>query len=189
MTEDKPIIFIRGENISLAPLNINHVEQYTAWENDIRVRVYARNAQPMTIEQYKKEIEPKGEGAKKAIFMEIWHNSDNKAIGNCGYSNIRWFDRICLMGLQIGEPEYWGQAYATEATSLLIDYGFKELNFHKIYAYIFTPNVASWKCAEKNGLTREAILKKDVYINGKYEDTLVYSILKEDWLKSHSKII
>ncbi|MCJ7647715.1 MAG: GNAT family N-acetyltransferase [Candidatus Lokiarchaeota archaeon] len=183
MTEDKPIIFIRGENVSLVPLNIDHVEQYTAWKNDVRVRVYARNAEPITVEQFKKSIEPKDEGAKKEITMEIWHNKDKKAIGSCGFFNIRWFERICLMGLKIGEPEYWEQSHATEATSLLIDYGFKELNFHKIYAYVFTPNVASWKCAEKNGLTREAILKKDTYINGKYEDTYVYSILKEDWLK------
>jgi len=184
MREDKPIIFIKGENISLAPLDINHVEQYAAWENDIRVRVYARNAEPITIEKFKKDIEPKGGDVKKEITMEIWHNTDKKAIGNCGYFNIRWFERICFMGLQIGEPDYWGKTYATEATSLLIDYGFKELNFHKIYAYIFTPNVASWKCAEKNGLIREGTLKKDSYINGKYEDTFVYSILKEDWLKS-----
>ncbi len=184
MTEDKPMVFIRGETISLAPLNSDHVEQYAAWENDIRVRVYARNAEPKTIERFKQFFESIDGGVKNEIIMEIWHNTDNKAIGNCGYHNIRWFDRICVMGLQIGEPEYWGQAYATEATSLLIDYGFKELNFHKLYGYIFTPNIASWKCAEKNGLTREAVLKKDAYINGKYEDTYVYSILKEDWLKT-----
>jgi len=183
MTEEKPIIFIKGQNISLVPLNSNHVEQYAAWENDFRVRVYARNVQPKSVELFKQYLEPKGEGLKNELTMEIWHNTDNKAIGDCGYHNIRWFDRTCVIGLQIGEPKYWGQTYATEATSLLIDYGFKELNFHKLYGYIFTPNVASWKCAEKNGLTREAVLKKDSYINGKYEDTYVYSILKEDWLK------
>jgi len=87
------------------------------------------------------------------------------------------------MGLMIGEPDYWGHHIGTEATRLLINYAFNELNLNKLYGEIFSPNTGSIRCAENNGFTREAILKNDVYIDGEYKDTHIYSLLREEWIK------
>jgi len=68
---------------------------------------------------------------------------------------------------------------------LLIDYGFKELNFHKIYAGIFEPNIGSWTVAEKDGFILEGVKKKAIFVDGEYIDTRRYRMLKKDWLKNH----
>ena len=81
------------------------------------------------------------------------------------------------------QSEYWGQNICSEATNLIVEYAFNELNLYKLYAGIFSPNKGSCRCAEKSGFIREAIFKKDMFIEGEFVDTFVYSLLKENWLK------
>lgn len=175
--------FIEGENVNLLPLNSEHIKLYVKWENNPNVRRYSRNTFPMTVEEYKKRFKPEKTSAKTRILFEIWHKKDKKPIGFAEIHDISWLDRRALIGLLIGETEYWGQNLATEAGKLLIAYGFKELNLNKIYTAIFSPNIASWRCAEKIGMTREAVLKDHIYIDGKYYDDFKYCIFREQWLK------
>ena len=158
---------------------------YVKWENDPKVRIYARNIIPKTAEDMKKLLEPpEGRMLKKEISFEVWHKSDKKAIGFGEVADIDWYDQKGWLGLIIGEPEYWGQKIGEEVTRLMVKYAFNELNLFKIYAGINSANIGSWRCAEKNGLTREAVFKKEAYVNGKYFDVFVYSLFKEDWVKN-----
>ncbi|MFX0027941.1 MAG: GNAT family N-acetyltransferase [Candidatus Hermodarchaeota archaeon] len=185
MEEDKgkkSIPFIEGKDINLCPPNTEHINLYTRWMNNPRIRKYARYEFPQIIEEVKKWFEPKQETMKSEIFLEIWHKADEKPIGYAGFIDIRWLDRNAFLFYLIGEPEYWGKGFATEAAKLVLEYGFNELNFNKINATVFTPNVSSVKVVEKNGFKHELTLKKEIYIDGKYIDALKYSILKREWL-------
>ena len=174
--------FIEGENVNLLPLNLEHIKLYVKWENNPKVRKFSRNAFPVTIEEYKKRLKPEETNSRTRVLFEIWHKKDKKPIGFAEIHDISWHDRRALIGLLIGETEYWGHNLATEAGKMLIEYGFKELNLNKLYTAIFSPNIASWRCAEKIGMTREAVLKDHVYIDGKYYDDFKYAIFRNQWL-------
>ena len=173
--------FIEGKNIDLVPYNMEHLELYVKWVNDLKVRLYSRNMIPKTVEEYKKRIESSNERYPTDIGFEIFHKKDKKPIGTCGIFRINWIDRKAFVGLSIGEPDYWGQNLATEATSLIVKYAFEELNLRKLMAHINAPNIGSWRCAEKNGFIRIGILEKDTYVNGEYIDTYIYSLAREKW--------
>lgn len=180
--EDKVFPFIEGENVSLCPVNMDHIHLYTKWMNDPQLRKYARYNMPQTIEEVKKLFEPKEEPVKNEIFFEIWHKKDEKPIGFVGLIRIQWLTRNAHIFYLI-EPNYWGQNNGTEVGKLVLEYSFKELNLHKITARMFSPNKASLRVAEKIGLTYEITLKQEVYIDGEHIDALEYSIFKEDWMK------
>jgi ribosomal-protein-alanine N-acetyltransferase len=187
MTEDKekvelPYTFIEGENVLLTPLKMEHVNLYTKWRNNPIVRVYGRGVIPVTEEQIKKQLEPPSDwSAPTSVDFEIWHKKDNKSIGDTGLFSIDWYNRKAYIGMMIGESEYWNQNLGTECTRLVVGFAFGELNLNKLLALIFTPNIASKKCAEKNGFKLEATLKEDIFIDGEYKDTLIYSINKNQW--------
>ena len=187
MTDDIIPIFIEGETIDLIPLNIENIKLYAKWENNPKVRIYSRNIIPRTLEDMKKHLEPSERHSRRTpkneVSFEIWHKKDKKTIGFGGVSDINWYNQQAYLGLLIGEPDYWGQKIGEEATRLLVEYAFNELNIFKIKASILAINKGSWRCAEKNGFTRVATFKKDMYVNGEYLDNYVYSLLKEDWLK------
>ena len=179
------IPFIEGENVGLAPTNLEHIHLYTKWNNDPKARHYARNMMPHTTEDLKKWFEPRG-GLGNHVGFEIWHKKDKVPIGTCGFGRIDWVDRNANIYMSIGEPKYWNKNLGTEASRLLIDYGFKELNFFKIYAGVFEPNIRSWSVAEKDGFILEGVEKKVMFIDGQYVDARKYRLFKEDWLNRQS---
>ncbi len=181
MTDVSP--FIDGNEIAFLPLNSEHVKLYAIWRNRPNVRVFGRSVLPKTVEEIKRLFESSTREMPDSVDFELWHKKDQKAIGDAGVFNINWFNRSAKMGLIIGEPDYWGQHIGSEATQLLVNYAFNELNINKLYCEIISPNTGSIRCAENNGFTREAILKNDVFIDGEYKDTYLYSLLREEWLK------
>jgi RimJ/RimL family protein N-acetyltransferase len=180
------IPFIEGENVALAPTNLNHIHLYTKWSNNPKARLYARNMMPYTTEDLKKWFEPR-EGFTQHVGFEIWHKKDKIPIGTCGFGRIDWVDRNANIYMSIGEPAYWNKNLGTEASRLLIDYGFKELNFFKIYAGVFEPNIRSWSVAEKDGFVLEGVEKKAIFIDGEYVDARKYRLFKDDWLNRKTK--
>ncbi len=183
MTTKHNFTFIQGDIIDLVPLNSEHVNLYVKWENNPNVRIYARNIIPRTVEDMKKKFEPSKDKIKKEINFEIWHKKAKIPIGFGEVADINWYAQNGWIGLIIGEPEYWGQKIGEEATRLMVEYAFNELNLYEIFAGINSANIGSWRCAEKSGFTREATFKKNQYVNGKYFDTFIYTLFKEDWLK------
>lgn len=76
----------------------------------------------------------------------------------------------------VGEP-YWGNGYATEAVQAMIQFAFKEKQFHKVYAMHFASNPASGKVMLKAGMVKEGVLSQHVIKEDKYEDLVQYGII------------
>ena len=71
----------------------------------------------------------------------------------------------------------------TDAMTEVLAFGFNVLNLNKITASFFPHNPASGRVMEKCGMKQEAVLKQEIYKNGKFLDSVWYSILKEDFKK------
>ena len=75
---------------------------------------------------------------------------------------------------------YWRQGYATEAVSRAIDYAFRELGFHRVFATVDPTNKASIALLKKLGLREEGLFKQHKFIKGKWRDSLVYAMLHHE---------
>jgi RimJ/RimL family protein N-acetyltransferase len=176
--------FIEGDSVELCPIDLDNAKLYTKWDSDPQVRRYARNMIPHTIDEIKIRYEPEKVRAKSSINFEVWHKKDKKLIGLAGFNHINWYDRNTNIFAIIGEKDYWGKGIGTEIALLLIEYGFNELNMHKIKAGIFSPNASSLRVAEKAGFKYEATHKEEIYIDGAFVDQIKLSLFKNDWIDS-----
>ncbi|MDR2276073.1 MAG: GNAT family N-acetyltransferase [Sphingobacterium sp.] len=104
-------------------------------------------------------------------------NKNRKFLGAIGLHD-QGSDKAEL-GYWLGIPN-WNNGYVTEAAKAIIRYGFRELNFNKIFATYFPHNPASGKVMEKIGMQKEAVLKQHLKKDGRYYDIPMYSIFKED---------
>lgn len=187
--KDKDVpVFIEGKTISFAVQNSEHIDLYAKWMNNPKVRVFARFEMPIRLEDIKKWFEPRKGRVHNFVVFEIWHNKDNKPIGQCGLAWIDWVSGWANAFLYIGEPDYWGQSIATEATEMLVEYAFNELNLHKLQGVAAVENVGSWSVAEKVGFKFNGIRKDEMFVDGKYFSNKTYGILKEDWMKRKKEI-
>ena len=84
--------------------------------------------------------------------------------------------RIALQG-----KDFYGQGYGTEATKLIVDYGFSQLNLHRIELEVYDFNPRAQRVYEKAGFKKEGV-KRDVLLwEGSYQSAIVMSILEDEW--------
>jgi RimJ/RimL family protein N-acetyltransferase len=173
--------FIEGDRIDLVAQISEYIPLICKWDNDPKVRHYARRVWPTSPEDIKSWFEPRSGGPREIIFFAIYHKTDKRLIGSIGFFQINWLNRNAYISAAIGEPDYWGKGIVGEAANLLIRYGFTELNFHKVYAQVINPNSRSLRAAEKLGFTKEAVLTEEYYVDGEYVDVHQFGLFKKDW--------
>lgn len=120
----------------------------------------------------------KNEGINWAITVK----GNPKLIGIIGHYRIQPENHRCEIGYMI-LPQYNGQGIVTEAIKAVLEYGFEDLNMHSIEAVIDPDNVASERVLQKNGFVKEAHILENEYYDGKFWDTVIYSILKRNFKK------
>ena len=78
-------------------------------------------------------------------------------------------------------PDYWSKGFGTEALNAIIDFGFKELNLHRIEAGCAVENTGSVKLLEKVGMTREGGKRKALPLKTGWADNYEYAILQSEY--------
>ena len=78
---------------------------------------------------------------------------------------------------------YQRKGYATEALRALLEHGFTEMGFHRIFSSTGRMNISSWMLLERVGMRKEAVFLQDHLENGQWHDSFVYAMLKSDWLE------
>ncbi len=105
--------------------------------------------------------------------------------GLAGCVSIMDIDKSCKsgeLGYWIGKDS-WGLGYCTEASSAIIKYGFEEMDLNRIQAKHLARNPASGRVMQKLGMKQEGYLRHAFVKWGRFEDNVLYAILREDWLK------
>ena len=74
----------------------------------------------------------------------------------------------------------WGMGYATEATHAVMDYGFRTLGLHRIWAHAVPGNRASIRVMEKAGMSYEGLTRGVILLNDVWHDAVQYAILDSD---------
>jgi [ribosomal protein S5]-alanine N-acetyltransferase len=120
----------------------------------------------------------KNEGINWAITVK----GNPKLIGIIGHYRIQPENHRCEIGYMI-LPQYNGQGIVTEAIKAVLEYGFEDMNMHSIEAVIDPDNSASERVLQKNGFIKEAHILENEYYDGKFWDTVIYSILKRNFKK------
>jgi RimJ/RimL family protein N-acetyltransferase len=107
---------------------------------------------------------------------------DGKAVGGIGIVLKTDVERIgAEIGYWLGE-NCWNRGIMTEAVKETVSCVFLHFpELKKIYAPVFSFNIASQRVLQKAAFEREGILKQAAIKNGKVTDLHYYSILKSQW--------
>lgn len=102
-----------------------------------------------------------------------------------GYVSLHDIDyrngRAEWSGIVIGEKEYRGQGFATQAIYLLLEYAFDELGLHRVSGSWLAENTTSLFVGKMMGFRHEGILRDYVYKCGKRHDMVIMSMLRPEF--------
>lgn len=106
---------------------------------------------------------------------------DFTVIGTFRFHKIDKWHRKAEMGAVIGAP-FQKKGIMTEIMPAVLDYGFHKLGFNRIFGDIFASNEGSAKILQAYGFMKEGTLRQTDFDGHTFHDTVVYSLLKEDYL-------
>jgi len=101
-----------------------------------------------------------------------------KVIGIIGHYRLKPEHYRAEVGYMIF-PEYNGKGIVSEALQKVIEYGFKEMKLHSIEAILDPENKGSEKVLLKNGFVKEGHFIENEYYEGRFLDSMVYSLLNK----------
>jgi ribosomal-protein-serine acetyltransferase len=109
--------------------------------------------------------------------------------GAIGCHPIDWANRNCSIGYWVDHAQQ-GKGIITRCCRALLGYLFEELNLHRVVIQCGTGNLKSCAIPQRLDFTREGIARQAEWVNDRWVDLVVWSMLAQDWAaqkSSHSR--
>lgn len=102
-------------------------------------------------------------------------------IGLIAIEGIDWQHGVGWLAVGIGEKQYRGKGYGTEALRLLLRFAFHEINLHRVQLTVFSYNTPAIASYEKLGFVREGVFRERLQRDGQRHDMLLFGLLRPEW--------
>jgi [ribosomal protein S5]-alanine N-acetyltransferase len=110
----------------------------------------------------------------------ITTKEEDKLIGMIGFYRMKPENYRTEVGY-ILSADFHGQGIITEALERVIKFGFEEMKLNSIEAVIDPENYSSEKVLLKNNFVKEGHFKEHTFFEGKFLDSVFYSLLKKNY--------
>lgn len=172
--------FLIGKTIYLRPIDRADAPTIQPWINDPDVRRHLLAYRPMNL-QGEEDFIDNLRKSDDSVPLGIVIRESDRFIGTCGLHKIDLKNRQSAFGIVLGVKDEWDHGHGTEATRLIVGYGFDTLNLHRIWLHVAEDNARAIHCYEKVGFQREGTLRQDHFRAGRYWDTIVMGLLQDEW--------
>lgn len=139
-----------GKNVYLVPIKDKDTDNIIKWRNQPFVRNMFLQKEILTKEIHENWMSTMVKTKKVEQFI-IYLKENDKAIGTVFLKNIDMENKQAEYGNFIGEPEYLGKGYGSDAGNVLIQYAFNQLNLKKIFLRVLKTNVRAIRAYKKMG--------------------------------------
>ena len=168
----------KGDKVILQCLNKKNISpNYSRWLIDKNVNKYLE-----VRFQNKNELKQKSfskinfyNNSKNIVIFGIFHNKEH--IGNIKIENNK-FHRRAEIGLLIGNKNFWGKGFGTEAIKIASKFAFKYFKCEILFAGSYKSNLSSINSFQKAGWKVNCVFSKYWKSNKGREDWVLLSKIK-----------
>jgi len=173
-----PFPILETSRLTLRQINKNDANEIFVLRSDTRVMKYILRPIAETLEDALQLIQiiADAETNDNGITWGITLKENPQLIGTIGYWQLKKEHYRAEIGYLL-HLDFQGKGIMHEALSAVINYGFSEMKLHTIEADVDPNNTASMKLLERNSFIKEGYLKENYFFDGKFSDTVVYSLL------------
>lgn len=178
------IVFLKGETIHLRALeeaDLNN--EYLQWLNDEEVCQFNSHAVFPNTQKKMRAYFDSLQNQNTNIVFAIIYSETKKHIGNVSLQGINWVSRSGEFAILLGAKDYWGKGIASQAMTLVMEYGFKRLNLHRIYCGTLEGNMAMRKLASRLKMREEGIRRDAIFKNGQYHNIYEFGVTYNEFYK------
>lgn len=121
------------------------------------------------------------------VFFMIRSLDGEQPIGFVALFDLYWNHGDALIGIGLGDREYWSKGYGTDAMQTLLRYAFTEMNLRRLTLLVFDYNLRAIRSYEKSGFVNEGTVRSVMQREGRRWDWHFMGILKEEWERTIEK--
>lgn len=184
-----------GDRIILDAIDPEDIEWMRQQRNDPELRRYFREWKDISRDQQADWYRSRGNNSDpNHVYFKIMQKHEkkpgelwdrHKLIGCCGLHYIDWRLRSAEFGVFL-DLKCRGKGMGKEAIHMLFDFGFKEMNLHKIWCEVYDNNAAI-DFYRALGFVQEGVLRDSYFCEGKYGNSIVMSVLENEWAAKQSR--
>lgn len=178
-------LFLTGSRVALRPVEPSDLPTLHAWLNDPQLRALIGETRPLSLVAAEAYVDKLQRDPSRVWFM-VLDRATGRRIGECGLLRMMPDWRTTDLSIILGEPDSRGQGAGTEAITLLMDYAFGALNFHRIAIGVVGFNARALRFYEKVGFRREGVQRDGYYYDHRYHDFVMMSILEHEFRALHA---
>jgi len=117
---------------------------------------------------------------RSSMLFVIHDKATDAVIGSCNYHIWMKKHARAEIGYAI-EEQFRNQGIAKEAMKQVLQYGFDQMKLNRVEAFIGPQNIPSTRLVSHFGFTREGLLREHYYKNDHFEDSVCFSLLKDEY--------
>jgi len=167
-------VILRGRKVILRSYEGGFTDDELAriyrWSQDEEVlRWSGGSSMPLTFEEFKERF--KQERLRPDPMREAFAilTAEGELIGRVGCFAIDREEGQAELGIVIGEKDYWGKGYGSDAVITLLRHIFETEGLRRVYLFTFTQNVRAQRCFAKCGFKRMGIVRRFSVELGEHE--------------------
>lgn len=118
------------------------------------------------------------------LYMVGQTEGQNEIVGVCSYTNIDWQNRTLSISGSVAKK--YRSRFAKAGFCAGLDFAFEVLNMNRLEAEVLEYHIPAQKIEiELLGFKIEGVKRKNVYKSGKYYNSFILGLLREEWQESH----
>ena len=173
----KNLPVLEGAAVRLRPIADADTDLIVKWRNTPSVVQNFIFRQTFTPEMHRSWLATKVATGQVVQYIII-DKADDKPVGSVYYRDIDNHNRSAEYGIFIGEESARGKGLGTETAKFFTDFGFAELQLHRISLRVLAENTAA-RSYEKAGFVQEGIFRDMELLDGQYRDVVFMARLAE----------
>ena len=113
--------------------------------------------------------------------MELKKKNTKKLIGVTGLTYIDWKNKHAEISIYLSNRNWQKTKEAKNIIDTITEYGFEELNLHRLWVEIFEISKENIELFEKLKFTKEGVLREKLWRKNKWWNSILYSKLSTEY--------
>ena len=170
---------LRGELVTLRAFRTEDLAALNSYANDVETELFS-GGDPPSPRPLESTAELWERRRSDRATVDFIIEADGRVIGECGLFAADTVARTVEFGITLGDKNYWGRGYGTEATRLAVDYAFTMRNVRKVHLNVLANNPRAMAAYSKVGFVEEGRRREHVWSGGAYVDLVLMGIFRPD---------
>jgi [ribosomal protein S5]-alanine N-acetyltransferase len=170
--------------ICLKKLTLRHKDSFFATFDNSEISRFSMIPYPLRLSWVKNYIRKSMEKFElnEKYSWAIFQKHQDQFVGVAVLKNINHENKSAQIGYSIGQ-NFWNKGYTKMAVKLVLNYAFKDINLNRVEIRIDCNDEKSIKLLDDLNCICEGRLRSSIYRKGEFHDLLLYSILRNEFIK------